>query len=116
MKEEIRFRCPLRGGLHARPASQLVEVAGHFSAAIELLNERTGERGNAKSVVAVIALDVRGGDPCRLLLDGSDAAAARMALERQQGATEEILTAWRTWYAEAIDSVGRLAVTGASRR
>jgi fructose-specific PTS system IIA-like component len=80
VKEEIAFRCPLRGGLHARPASQLVEVAGHFSSAIELANERTGERGNAKSVVAVIALDVRGGDPCRLHLDGSDAAAARMAL------------------------------------
>jgi aminopeptidase YwaD len=44
------------------------------------------------------------------------AAAARLALEQQQGATEEILTAWRKWYAEAIDSVSRLAVTGASRQ
>ena len=80
MKEEIAFRCPLRGGLHARPASQLAEVAGRYSAAIELANERTGERGNAKSVVSVIALDVRLDDPCRLRLDGADAATARDAL------------------------------------
>ena len=39
------------------------------------------------------------------------AAAARLALEKKQGATEEILTAWRKWYAEALDSVRRLAVT-----
>ncbi len=37
-----------------------------------------------------------------------DAAAARLALERTQAATPEILAAWRTWYAEALDSVRRL--------
>ena len=42
------------------------------------------------------------------------AAAARLALEQRQAATEEILTAWRKWYAEALDSVRRLAVTGPS--
>jgi aminopeptidase YwaD len=42
------------------------------------------------------------------------AAAARVALEKRQGATEEILTAWRKWYLEALDSVRRLAVTGPS--
>ena len=42
------------------------------------------------------------------------AATARFALERQQAATEEILTAWRKWYTEALDSVRRLAVTGSS--
>ena len=42
------------------------------------------------------------------------AAAARLALEQKQAATEEILTAWRKWYAEALDSVRRLAVTGPS--
>ena len=34
-----------------------------------------------------------------------DAAAARIALERSQAATAEILDAWRKWYGEALDSV-----------
>jgi len=42
------------------------------------------------------------------------AAAARLALEQRQAATEEILTAWRKWYAEALESVRRLAVSGPS--
>jgi len=42
------------------------------------------------------------------------AAAARLALEKQQGASDEILAAWRKWYGEALDSVRGLAVTGSS--
>jgi hypothetical protein len=38
----------------------------------------------------------------------SDAAAARLALEKTQAATPEILAAWRKWYGEALDSVRRL--------
>jgi aminopeptidase YwaD len=40
----------------------------------------------------------------------SAARDARLALEQKQGATEEILSAWRKWYGEALESVGRLAV------
>ncbi len=36
------------------------------------------------------------------------AREARLALEQRQGATEEILAAWRKWYDEARDSVTRL--------
>jgi hypothetical protein len=38
----------------------------------------------------------------------ADAAAARLALEKTQAATPEILAAWRKWYREALDSVRRL--------
>ena len=38
------------------------------------------------------------------------AAEARLALEQTQGATAAILSAWRTWYVEALESVGRLSV------
>ena len=38
------------------------------------------------------------------------AEADRLALEQSQGASPEILAAWRTWYAEARDSVRALAV------
>ena len=36
------------------------------------------------------------------------AAEARLALEKKQDATDRILSAWRKWYAEALDSVSRL--------
>ena len=38
------------------------------------------------------------------------ASVDRLALEKQQGATAEILDAWRKWYAEARESVTRLPV------
>jgi hypothetical protein len=46
----------------------------------------------------------------------SEAATARLALESRQLATPEILAAWRAWYREALDSVGRLPVSGRSAR
>jgi aminopeptidase YwaD len=42
------------------------------------------------------------------------AAGARLTLERAQGGSDAILTAWRKWYEEALDSVGRLPVSGPS--
>jgi aminopeptidase YwaD len=44
----------------------------------------------------------------------SRAADARLALEKTQNATPEILAAWRKWYGEALDSVRRLSVSGSS--
>jgi aminopeptidase YwaD len=40
----------------------------------------------------------------------ANAASARMALEKTQNATPEILAAWRKWYGEALDSVRSLSV------
>jgi Zn-dependent M28 family amino/carboxypeptidase len=44
------------------------------------------------------------------------AARARLDLEGQQNATPEILTAWRKWYSEALETVRRLPVNGPSSR
>jgi aminopeptidase YwaD len=44
----------------------------------------------------------------------SRAATARLAVEKTQNANDVILSAWRKWYGEALDSVRNLAVTGAS--
>jgi hypothetical protein len=40
------------------------------------------------------------------------AAQDRLALEQREGATVEVITAWRTWYREALESVRRLSVSG----
>jgi hypothetical protein len=42
------------------------------------------------------------------------AARARLRLEEKQQATDQVMTAWRQWYREALESVRRLAVTGPS--
>jgi Zn-dependent M28 family amino/carboxypeptidase len=42
----------------------------------------------------------------------ADAASARLALEKTQAATPEILAAWEKWYGEALDSVRALSVAG----
>jgi hypothetical protein len=42
----------------------------------------------------------------------ASAGEARMALEKGQGASAQILAAWRQWYGEALDSVRRLSIGG----
>jgi aminopeptidase YwaD len=39
-------------------------------------------------------------------------AQDRLALEQRQGATSEILDAWRKWYREALESIRRLSIDG----
>ena len=79
---EARFVCTLPTGLHARPASVLAEAAGAIRAECTLLNERTGTVANIKSVLSLIAADVRNGDACVLRARGDDADAAIPVLIR----------------------------------
>ena len=44
----------------------------------------------------------------------TSAAHARLRLEQNQHASDEVLAAWRKWYGEALDSVRRLPVSGPS--
>ncbi|ODS52844.1 MAG: phosphoenolpyruvate--protein phosphotransferase [Acidobacteria bacterium SCN 69-37] len=81
MSRHLYFTCPLSAGLHARPASRLVEIASGFTAICSLINTRSGARADAKSVLAILAADVGAGDACDLEVCGSDEAAARAALE-----------------------------------
>lgn len=82
MPLEHHFACPLPNGLHARPASHLEAAAGGFDAATTLRNERTGSEADARSVLALIALDIRHGDPlCLRVAGGRDEAAAFAALK-----------------------------------
>jgi multiphosphoryl transfer protein len=77
---EIAFECPLPLGLHARPASLVSETAARFAATTILIKEPDGSSADAKSVLALIALEVRLGDRCVLRIVGEDAAAAHAAL------------------------------------
>src|SRR5262249_8798047 len=54
---EIAFECPLPLGLHARPASLVSETAARFAATTILIKERDGSSADAKSILALIALE-----------------------------------------------------------
>ncbi len=76
MPLDYAFTFPLPNGLHARPASHLQAAAGRFAGTVTLVNDRTGATANAKSVLSLVAADVRHGDACRLRVDGADERAA----------------------------------------
>jgi phosphoenolpyruvate-protein phosphotransferase len=76
------FSCPLSSGLHARPASQLAEVANQFVSECTLNNLRNGLAANGKSVLGIIAADIRHGDHCAVHISGSDDRKALAALRR----------------------------------
>ena len=80
MPEELHFDCPLPNGMHARPASALVEVASRFSSAVAIFNSRDGSRADAKSVLSIVAADIRLGDPCTVAINGGDESSAAAAL------------------------------------
>ncbi len=79
---EFAFVCSLSDGLHARPASQLAEVAIEYASDCLLTNLRTGSVASLKSVLAILATDIRQGDRCIVQVRGIDEQAAHTALLR----------------------------------
>ena len=65
-------------GLHARPAALFAKKAGEYEADVRV--DKDGEEANAKSLLAVLKLDVRSGDTFTLRADGDDAEDAVAAL------------------------------------
>jgi phosphocarrier protein FPr len=65
-------------GIHARPASVLVAKAKTFASDVRLVKD--GREANAKSVVAIMGLEVRQHDKIAVKASGGDAQAALSAL------------------------------------
>jgi len=61
-------------GLHARPAAVLASLAKGFRSSIKL--QLDDQHANARSITAIMALDVRSGAVVHLLASGPDARAA----------------------------------------
>ena len=76
-------------GLHARPAAVLANMAKKFDSRIQL--QRGENQANAKSVVAVMGLEVGYGDKVQLVASGVDAeqAVAELAVAIGDGLGEE---------------------------
>ena len=82
MLPEFKFSCPLPHGLHARPASQMANLASGFLSSCVLTNLRNGSTANVKSVLSIISADVRLDDECSITVEGADEVMARKALQR----------------------------------
>jgi len=82
MAPEFTFVCPLPNGFHARPASHLASVANDFLSDSVLTNLRNGSVANLKSVLSIIAADIRWNDECSVRIHGSDEQVACAALNR----------------------------------
>ena len=58
-------------GLHARPAAVFSKAAAGFSADVTVA--KGGQEANAKSIMAVLKLDVKKGDAVTIATEGDDA-------------------------------------------
>lgn len=75
----IDVELPAGAGLHARPATVLVNLAKEFQSEIRV---RSGNQtANAKSLISLLKLGVEGGQTVRIMADGVDASAALDALK-----------------------------------
>ncbi len=78
-----------RTGLHARPASDFVALAGKFKSKIELCRVGEEDRFNGKSIVMLLALGLAQGQKAILSAEGPDEKEAVEALaELVAGLTE----------------------------
>src|SRR6202035_1382284 len=62
-------------GIHARPAAALADTARHFKSVVEIVRP-SGKAANAKSVVALLGLEIERGDSIRIVARGTDAKEA----------------------------------------
>lgn len=67
-----------RAGMHARPAAELVKLAGRFASDIRI--EKDGLEVNGKSIMGVLMLAAEMGSRLRLSATGQDAEDAVDAL------------------------------------
>lgn len=75
-----KFNVTAEAGLHARPATMLVNTASKFSS--ELFLEYQGRKVNLKSIMGVMSLGIRQGSQFSIIADGEDADQALEAIDK----------------------------------
>jgi phosphocarrier protein len=76
---EKQFKVIAETGIHARPATLLVQTASKFDSEINL--EYKGKKVNLKSIMGVMSLGVGQGAEIKITTEGSDAEDALRSLE-----------------------------------
>ncbi|MFH5811146.1 phosphocarrier protein HPr [Companilactobacillus sp. FL22-1] len=76
--EKKDFHIIAETGIHARPATMLVQTASKFSSDINI--EFSGKSVNLKSIMGVMSLGVGQGADVTITADGDDASEAIVAI------------------------------------
>ena len=76
---EKTFKILSGAGLHARPATILVNSAGKFQSDIQL--EYNEKKVNLKSIMGVMSLGVKEGATVKIIVEGKDEAEALNSME-----------------------------------
>lgn len=76
---EKQFTVISETGIHARPATLLVQAAGKFNSDIQL--EYKGKKVNLKSIMGVMSLGMGKGAEIKISAEGSDEEEALASLE-----------------------------------
>ncbi|KZZ85234.1 MULTISPECIES: phosphocarrier protein HPr [Bacillaceae] len=76
---EKTFKVTAESGIHARPATVLVQTASRFDADINL--EYNGKTVNLKSIMGVMSLGIAKDSEIKITASGSDESEAISALE-----------------------------------
>lgn len=71
-------------GLHARPAAVIANLASQFESIVQIHFD--GHNANAKSLIAIMSLEIPGNSRIQFLASGKDAQRAIAALEESMGA------------------------------
>lgn len=66
-------------GIHARPAAEIVKIAGKFSSKVFLVSG--AKRVDAKSLLMVMSLGAKNGTEITVQIEGDDEQAAMTALD-----------------------------------
>jgi phosphoenolpyruvate-protein phosphotransferase/dihydroxyacetone kinase phosphotransfer subunit len=77
--ERFDIQVPNRLGLHARPATRIVQLVAEHGISMQISHR--GKQADARSLNQILTLGARGGDTVTVSIGGSAAAAARQALE-----------------------------------
>lgn len=75
---EKTFKVTSESGIHARPATVLVQAAGKFNSDINL--EFNGKKVNLKSIMGVMSLAIQQGGEIKVSAEGSDEEEAIAAI------------------------------------
>jgi phosphocarrier protein len=76
---EKTFTVTAETGIHARPATVLVQTASRFDADVNL--EYNGKSVNLKSIMGVMSLGIPQGSQIKIIASGSDADEAVAGIE-----------------------------------
>lgn len=77
VKKELHLKH--KGGLHARPAGNLVKIASKFESIITI--EYNDKQTRVKSMLNIITLGIRENTPFYLIAEGNDAEQALHEME-----------------------------------